>query len=249
VIYRGDAPVPGSAEALAQFERAGWRVFFCTNNSSRPAGAVAARIAQVSGYSARAEQVIGSADAAASLLEATRPPTYVLGGEGIVEALSARAVPVVADARQARAVVVGLDVGLTYERLRDAAVAVADGARLIATNDDPTYPAEIGFWPGAGSIVAAVEVASGVKAEVAGKPYAPIRRLIKERIGPGPVWVVGDRPETDLELAASEPDWRSVLVLTGVVAQPDGVVPTPDMVATDLGELARRLIRDPYDDR
>ena len=64
-------------------------------------------------------------------------------------------------AAKAEAVVVGVDFELSYDRLREAALAVARGARLIATNDDPTYPAEDGFWPGAGSILAAVETASG----------------------------------------------------------------------------------------
>ncbi|HEX2420182.1 MAG TPA: HAD hydrolase-like protein, partial [Acidimicrobiia bacterium] len=135
---------------------------------------------------------------------------------------------------EAEAVVVGIDLALSYERLRQASQAAAGGARLIATNDDPTYPAEDGFWPGAGSILAAVETASGKRAEVAGKPNRPMRDLIRSNLISGPVWVVGDRPDTDLALADAEPGWQSILVLTGVVTTPDGVEPPPDAVADDL---------------
>ena len=56
------------------------------------------------------------------------------------------------------AVVVGLDPNLTYLRLAAAADCIRAGARFIATNRDPIYPTERGLRPGAGTIVAAIEV-------------------------------------------------------------------------------------------
>ncbi len=241
VVYRGMDPVPGSATALAALEAAGWRIIFCTNNSARTPEEVAERIRSISGYEGRTEQVITSAAAAAGLLAESRPPTFVLGGVGVRAALQKEEIPITEIGSEARAVVVGLATGLTYDWLREASSAVMDGARLIATNDDPTFPAEDGLWPGAGAIVAAVERATGVTAEVAGKPFPPMRRLIHKNLGPGPVWVVGDRPETDLALASAEPGWRSALVLTGVsVGQSLDVA--PDLVANDLAGVARILL-------
>lgn len=234
VVYRGSRAVPGTADALAELQEAGINLLFCTNNSSRTPAEVASLIESVTGFSAIAGQVLGSAAAAAGLLAIDKPPTYVLGGKGIVDALTEIGIEVVESGGDARAVVVGIDLALTYDRLRQASQAAAAGARLIATNDDPTYPGEDGFWPGAGSMLAAVETASGKVAEVAGKPYQPMRDLIRSRLRPGPVWVVGDRPDTDLALAAAEPDWRSILVLTGVVIDPVGVTPSPDVVVSDL---------------
>lgn len=241
VVYRGKDPVPGSATALAALEAAGWRIIFCTNNSARTPEEVAGRIREITGYEGRADQVITSAAAAAGLLAESRPPTFVLGGEGVRSALEKEGIPVTGVGSEAGAVVVGLATGLTYDWLREASSAVMRGARLIATNDDPTFPAEDGLWPGAGSIVAAVERATGVLAEVAGKPFPPMRRLIHQNLGPGPVWVVGDRPDTDLALASAEPGWRSVLVLTGVSAG-QNLDPAPDLMADDLAEVARILI-------
>ena len=241
VVYRGMDPIPGSATALAAMEAAGWRIIFCTNNSARSPEEVADRIRSITGYEGRAEQVITSAAAAADLLVETRPLTFVLGGDGVTAALESEGIPVTLVGSEAGAVVVGLATGLTYDWLREASSAVMRGARLIATNDDPTFPAEDGLWPGAGSIVAAVERATGVVAEVAGKPFPPMRRLIHKYLGQGPVWVVGDRPDTDLALASAEPGWRSALVLTGVSAGKD-LDPAPDLVASDLAEVARILL-------
>ncbi|CAN5677336.1 HAD-IIA family hydrolase [soil metagenome] len=240
VVYRGSTPIAGSREALETAASAGVNLLFCTNNSSRTREQVAAKVGDVVGFAATAEQIVGSAAAAALLLVSSKPTTFVLGGEGVVAELERVDIEVVTE--NAEAVVVGLDVDLTYHRLRTAAELVAQGARFVATNNDTTYPAEHGLWPGAGSILAAVEAASGRKAEVAGKPYPPMRDLLRTKLLPGPVWVIGDRPDTDLALAAAEPDWQSVLVLTGVVSDPARALPQPDIVADDLAQALQSIL-------
>jgi glycerol 3-phosphatase-2 len=242
VIYLGRRAVAGSAEVLRDLQQVGWNILFCTNNSSRPPAEVAERLARVGGFEAEAESVLTSAQAAAALLAADQPPTFVLGGRGVTVALEEAGVPVVETAAGAEAVVVGLAVDLTYAWLREAVTAVHNGARLIATNLDPTFPTEQGPWPGGGAIVAAVEVASGRTAEPAGKPFAPMRRLIERHLTPGPVWVVGDRPDTDVALARGDPPWKAALVLTGVTDSPAGVEPAPDLVAPDLAAVGRFLL-------
>jgi ribonucleotide monophosphatase NagD (HAD superfamily) len=69
-----------------------------------------------------------------------------------------------------------------------------------------------------------------------------MRDLLRRKLKPGSVWVIGDRPDTDLALAAAEPDWKSILVLTGVVSDPATVFPPPDMVAVDLAAAISQLI-------
>jgi ribonucleotide monophosphatase NagD (HAD superfamily) len=46
--------------------------------------------------------------------------------------------------------------------------------------------------------------------------------------------VVGDRIETDIALATAEPEWRSILVLTGVTTVDDDVS-SADHVVKDFG--------------
>lgn len=128
VVYLEDREVPGAGEALARLEEMGYRLLFVTNNSTTPARRVAARITGATRYRARPEQVITSAQAAARLLEAERPPALVVGGDGVVEALGERGVPVTRSWEEAGAVVVGLDPELTYGKLRAATLALRRAA-------------------------------------------------------------------------------------------------------------------------
>lgn len=240
VVYRGSDPIPGAGEALKTLGEQGLNVLFATNNSTRTPQQTARRIEELTGYAADANQVVGSADAAAFYLASRRPVTYVVGEEGITAALERYSIPQAGD--DAGAVVVGLDRGFTYEKLRLAALLIRQGAEFVATNTDVTFPDQTGLHPGAGALVAAVEAASGTSPIVAGKPHAPMRRLISERLQPGRTVVVGDRPETDLALAHAE-GWLGVLVLTGVVVDADAVPDRyrPDAVLESIVDLPRLL--------
>ena len=104
------------------------------------------------------------------------------------------------------AVIVGFHLDFDYTRLRLASSAVMRGARLIATNDDPTYPTPAGPIPGGGALVAAVATAAGIEQTVAGKPYAPMAATVLDRLdGPDPSRpvMVGDRASTDGRFAVA----------------------------------------------
>lgn len=240
VVYLRDRPVEGAAAALRRLEDRGHQILFSTNNATRSSGDTAEHIRQVAGYEARSDQVLTSAMAAAALVAGSNRPCLVLGGAGINEALEDVGVAVTDQWRDAGTVVVGLTMELSYERLRDACSALRAGARFVATNLDATFPTPEGPWPGAGSLVAAVEKASDRVAEVAGKPYAPMQELILSRARYRRVWMVGDRPETDLAMARAA-GWTAVLVLTGVTASPEGVDPPADLVIPSLPGLVAHL--------
>ena len=139
----------------------------------------------------------------------------------------------------ADAVIVGYDPGFDYSRMTAAAVAVRQGARLIATNDDATYPTPAGPVPGAGSILASVVTASGRQAVTAGKPFEPIAALVRAHLGRVDI-VVGDRADTDGRFATAL-GARFALVLTGVTTAADlPVSPTPATVSASFAELVDR---------
>ncbi len=239
VIYLGDVGVRGAGKALTEIEQRGYQVLFCTNNSSRTPSATAQKIRRATGYPARVDQVFTSALAAARLLLPDRPPSLVLGGPGIVEALEEIGVEVVDCWQNAKAVVVGFTPQLSYELLRDACRAVWKGARLIATNTDPSFPTDEGIWPAAGALVAAVEYATGQSAQPAGKPHQPMIALLREHVSAGRVIMVGDRTETDLQMARNA-GWYSVLALSGVSKNPLPD-PSPDAVVESVARLVTLL--------
>ena len=155
-----------------------------------------------------------------------------------VEALTTRGAVPVHDG-DADAVLVGFHRDFDYERLRIACVAVRRGARLLATNDDSTYPTPTGLIPGGGAILAAVVAGSGVPAVVAGKPNGPMAALVRARLGRNGT-MVGDRADTDGRFARVL-GYRFALVLTGVATNEEGMDPAPDLVAPDLATLVHGL--------
>ena len=243
VIWRGDTPIPGSADAVAALRDRGHRVVFLTNNSNKRVEAYVAKLADA-GVPADEADVVTSAQAAASVLE-SGTTALVCAGPGVEEALVARGVQVVADG-PADAVVVGWHEEFDYQRLTAAAAAVKGGARLIGTNDDATYPTPDGEIPGGGALLAAVAYASSAEAEVAGKPHPAMVALVEERVGPVEV-MVGDRPSTDGMLARAM-GARFALVLTGVTRDDDlPVEPEPDVVGDDLAAVVEEYGDGPGD--
>jgi 4-nitrophenyl phosphatase len=238
VVWLADDAIPGAARAVNQLQERGDTVVFVTNNSSMTEADVEAKLSRhrIAGLGA----VVSSAMAAAELVEKGER-VLVCGGPGVVEALEGRGAVAVSNDDEldgsVDAVMVGFHRNFDYERMRRAADAVHKGARLIATNDDATYPTPIGPIPGAGSILAGIQRASGVSAVVAGKPYVPMADLLRRRLGESGT-VVGDRPDTDGRLARVI-GYRFALVLTGVTGRDDvaTVEPRPDTIARDLGAL------------
>jgi HAD superfamily hydrolase (TIGR01450 family) len=238
VVWLGDEAIPGSAEAIARLRGAGERVMFFTNNSAPRIADHLAKLARM-GIVCGADDFLTSAQAAAELIE-PGSRALVIGGPGIEEALLARGVAAVApgdsggvDSGGVDAVVVGFDRKFDFERLAAATTAVLAGARLIATNQDPTFPSPTGPLPGAGSFVAAVAYASGASPIAAGKPEEPAARLLAARASEIDV-AIGDRPSTDGAFARRL-SARFGLVLTGVTPHGHGDLdPSPDLEADDL---------------
>lgn len=238
VIWLEDEPIPGSAAAVAALQRAA-DVVFVTNNSRLTVGEQEAKLASM-GIDAHGA-VITSAQAVATMV---RPGERVLmaAGPGVAEALAGADVEVVQrQAGPVDAVVIGIHDDFDYAELRLITTAVRSGARLLATNDDASFPTPHGLVPGNGALVAAAETASGVTATVAGKPHAPVADLVRRRLGPHGM-VVGDRPDTDGRFAAAL-EYRFGLVLSGVTGA-DAVPadPAPAVVAADLATLVADFV-------
>ena len=237
VVWLADQPIPGAAEAIRRLRGAGHDVLFVSNNSSVPLRQVEDKLARF-GIPAHGS-VITSALVAAELV-APQETALLCAGAGVEEALLARGVAVVREG-DADVVVVGFHREFDYHRLTVACAAVRRGARLLATNDDSTYPTPAGPIPGGGAILAAVVVGSGAKPMIAGKPHQPMIDTVRRRLGNRGV-MVGDRPDTD-GLFARGLGYQFGLVLSGVTQPSDlPVHPDPDMTAADLATLVDQLL-------
>lgn len=239
VVYRGSKALPGSSAALGRLVSSGYRIVFVTNNSSRTDAQVADKLEAVVGHRPAIDDIVTSARAALALVpEGAR--CLVVGGEGILESIRSTGRFVTESPEDASCVIVGLDREFDYQRMDVAARAIRSGAMFVATNVDPTFPAEDRLMPGAGAIVAALEAASGVRPVVAGKPEKPVRDLIRAR-GVQDAWLIGDRNDTDIAMAVAEDGWTSILVLTGVTPE-GGDTGGADHVAADLAAAVDLVI-------
>ena len=253
VVYRGSDPVPGVAAVLADRAARGDDVVYVTNNSMHYGADYQARL------SARATAVyLREHDpgirrvlvlGAGGLERELRDEGYdVVGAGHVATRVSQEGIDGFSAAGRPDAVVVGLDPNLTYVRLAVAADCVRAGAHFIATNRDPVYPTERGLRPGAGSLVAAVEAASGVVPVSIGKPAPYLLEAAAHAVGrePSEAIMIGDGIGTDLA-AARAVGARCIFMLTGVTtrAQLEALPPDeqPTEVAADAAELAAALER------
>ncbi|WP_027091490.1 HAD-IIA family hydrolase [Cohnella thermotolerans] len=246
-LYRGDEPVPGADKLIEELQSQGVPCWYVTNNSTRTPAQVAEHLHKM-GIPATPRQVVTSAEATAHYAKARYPnaEAFVLGEHGLLEAMR-EAGFTLAEGASAQLVVQGIDRSLTYDRLTAAVRLLLGGAAYLLTNPDRQLPVADGVLPGAGSIAAALEAASGVRPTVIGKPSPILMNFALERAGiqAEEAWVVGDNPSTDIAagLAVGCP---TVLVLTGLCTEQDwrsrceAAGAMPDAVCRGPSELAER---------
>ncbi len=237
--YRGDSRIAGVAETIQALRTGGKAVVFMTNNSAATPARLVDKLAGL-GIEASADEVVTSALATAELLAGRGGGrVFVIGEEGLREALASVGIEVVeGEPAEVDSVVVGWDRGADYAKLRTASLLVERGAALVATNADAAYPAPDGLWPGAGALLAAVTTTTGASAEVVGKPGSLLCELALRAAGGSRPLVVGDRLDTDIA-AARRLWWPSLLVLTGIASVRDLPIATdlPTFVGSDMSAL------------
>ena len=262
VVYRGDRAVAGAPQLIARLRAAGILVRFATNNSMRTPADFADRLVAL-GIQAAPKEIVTSTTATIEHLRRQLPSVrrvLAVGEQGLTGMLRAAGYEVTAAEDPASgerdgssdtthdAVVAGLDLHFGFRSLAAAQAAILGGARFVATNNDGRYPTRHGFLPGAGSMVAAIQAASGVVPTVIGKPEPAMFLAILEQTGVAAedALVVGDNPDADV-IAANRAGIRCVLVLTGVAdAQTAGELRgerCPYLVVADPAELGYELDR------
>ncbi len=256
VIYRGEEPLPGSADTVRMLKEAGVKIGFLTNNSGRNTRSYIEKLAGL-GIKADATQIMNSGEATAQYM-ITRgwsgSRIYVIGRDDLAITLRDAGfdVDLELEGEPCDFVVVGWDRSFGfYHVVRAQHEIMVNGAKLIATNADAVFPADEGrVLPGAGTMVAAVEVASGTKALVIGKPKTIGLELLLDKLDVAKkdgedVWMVGDRLDTDIACGKSY-GTKTILVTTGIstreMAENAPKEMRPDYVIDSLVELPEILV-------
>ncbi|XP_035021536.1 pyridoxal phosphate phosphatase [Hippoglossus stenolepis] len=236
VIWHGEQAVPGAAKVVSALISRGKNVVFVTNNSTRPRENYVHKFSRLGFTDVMLEQIFSSSYCSALYLRdvaKVRGQVFVIGCDGLRRELQEAGIPCVGEeddpaatiyncalAPDVKAVLVGHDDKLTFLKLAKASCFLRDPECLfLATDNDPWHPLSGGrILPGSGSLIAALEVASGRKATVIGKPSRFMFECISSQfrgVDPAKCLMVGDRLETDM-LFGFNCGLDTMLTLTGV---------------------------------
>jgi 4-nitrophenyl phosphatase len=251
VLWRGNQPLVELKYLFNRLQALGLEVFCITNNSARTKDYYLAKFASF-GVDLAREQILTSGEATGVFLIEQFPERgnlFVVGEVGLVETLESCGFQVIPYPRQTKilAVVAGLDRQLTYQKINAAAAAVRGGAKFIGTNPDQVIPVPGGKAPGAGAIIGAIEIASGVKPLIIGKPQAYMFKLALSRANSSPsqAIMIGDRLNTDIA-GAQRLGINTALVLSGVTNREEAACwePLPDIIADDIQVVLDQIFPD-----
>lgn len=220
VLYVGDRPIPGAAEAVAWASEAGLPCLFVTNTTSRPRAALVAKLADM-GITVPAEAMLTPAVAARVWLQAhglRRPALFVaetLRSEFAVAEDGPTDGPDTVDA-----VVLG-DLGTAWDfhtlnRAFRLLMATEPPCPLVALGMTRYWRAADGLRLDTGPFVKALEYATGREAVVLGKPAPAFFDAALERIGlpAEQVLMIGDDIRSDIG-GAHDAGIDGLLVRTG----------------------------------
>jgi len=238
VLYLGDQPMPRLREFITFLRERPIPFILATNNSTRTPQEYADKLARM-GVTVSPEEILVSGQATARYLAREYPRgtrVHVFGMPALKQAILDEGF-ILAD-EDVQLVVASMDRQVTYEKLKRASLLIRSGARFIATNLDPTNPSEEGLIPGTGTMIAALEAASGTKATAIGKPEPIMYQLAMDQMGARPetTAAIGDRADTDI-LGGKRAGLITLCVLSGSSDRREAEVYEADLIFDDIADL------------
>lgn len=245
VLWRGAQALPGMQDFFELLFERELDFVLATNNSSRTREDYVDKLAGMGVSGIEPRHIVTSGTATVSFIETqygAGARIYVVGGAGLKRMLRDAGYELANTCVEA--VICGIDFDLTYEKARKATLLIRAGARFIGTNPDPSFPAPEGLVPGAGSIIALIEAASGQQPTIIGKPERGMFDAALRQLGacPEETLMIGDRISTDIA-GAQALGIKTALVMTGVETEESlrESKAQPDMVFAGLPELIQTL--------
>ncbi len=247
VLYVGDEPIAGSAEALAALRAKFAGVRLVTNTTSRSRRQVTEHLLALGFEVATGEVLTPAAMAVRHCREREFESVELMVSDALredLEPLQSRS------SGRVEALVLGdLGAGFNERVLNHAFRLLMDGAELVALQHNRYWRRSDGLALDVGAYAAALEYATAREAVVVGKPAREFFQTAIADLGLERAVMIGDDVEADVggAMAAGMP---GVLVRTGKYR--DSAVPasgvTPTAVADsikDVPELLERLLANP----
>lgn len=219
-VYLGESMISGAADTIQALRDRGDKVLFLTNKPIATRQSYVEKLIGM-GVPATLDEVLNSSQLVALYLKEylrEGDKVLVIGENPIKEELTDHGITFVTDEFEVDYVVLSWDRQFHYDDLNLMYQAVIRGAKVLASNPDCTCPVEGGQIPDTGTLIAALEAATGKPIDaVLGKPSAVAADIAIKYLGirPEDCYMIGDRLETDVKMG-NDAGMNSVLVLTGV---------------------------------
>ena len=219
VIYRGKQLIPGAKEFVQRLLASQTPFLFLTNNAEQTPLDLKLKLASLGIDGLTDDNFITAAMATAMFLknqnQKQHATAYVVGGGGLINELYNVGFSI--SESNPDYVVVAKSSSFGYEQLKKAVRLIDQGAKFIGTNPDMIDPVEGGLEPAAGTILAAIEAATGKKPYIVGKPNSLMMIYARQMLGAHAedCVMIGDRMDTDI-VGGLEAGMRTTLVLSGV---------------------------------
>jgi HAD superfamily hydrolase (TIGR01458 family) len=243
VLYVGKKPVEGARECLERLDELGYDYRFVSNSTRRCRSSVAKRLEEF-GYHVLPQQIFTPPLAAIQRIKRAKKNRCFLLSTGDVH-LEFESAGISLASNDVDFVIIG-DAGqnFTFDRLNLALRLILDGAEILALEQDRYWQESDGLVLSTGPFVAALEYATGKKAELMGKPSSEFFQMALKDMGAQPeqAAMIGDDILTDVD-GAQRLGMKGILVKTGKyredLARASGV--TPDLVLDSLAQLVDHL--------
>jgi HAD superfamily hydrolase (TIGR01458 family) len=244
VLQISGEPMTGAPEAVERIRRAGHRMRFVTNNTTRSRHALAEEL-RSAGFALADDELQTTPRAAARVLSGKRVLALTMPAirddlEG-VELVGERADAVLLggadETRETNDV-------FSYMNLARAFAELEEGAALYCLHKNRWWQTARGPLLDAGVFVVGLEYASGVEAVVLGKPSGAFFQAALDALDADPeqTWMVGDDIDADVA-GAKQFGLKGVLVRTGKF-RPETLARSrtkPDAVIDSIAELPKLL--------
>ena len=217
-IYEENRLFDGTLDLLRLIRERGGRSVFITNNSSKSVTDYILKV-KAMGIEATEEDFFTSAQATIRLLKQQYPGAlvYCQGTRSLVAELRAAGIRVTEAVEDVDVVLVGFDMELTMEKLRNTCeILTRQDPVFLATNPDWVCPVSFGFVPDCGSMCVGIRYATGKWPKFIGKPEPTMIDIVREKFNASceETIVIGDRLYTDIA-AGVNAGVDTVCVLSG----------------------------------
>ncbi|KAF4513954.1 UNVERIFIED_CONTAM: hypothetical protein B566_EDAN018190 [Ephemera danica] len=223
-LHIENTAIAGAVEALERLRGSGLPVKFVTNTTKESSRVLHSRLVNL-GFRVDKDEIYSSLRAARRLIDERKLNPLLLVDPAAEEDFQDLVGSRTADDKY-NAVLVGLAPDrFDYVHLNRAFRLLLDGASLIAIHKARYYKREDGLALGPGPFVAALEYATGVEAEVVGKPTETFfRSSLKgfNDVQPHEVVMIGDDVKDDV-VGAINAGLAGILVRTGKYREGDEI--------------------------